>query len=90
MYAPNVNRRQSLRLTAPFADRMPPEVGNFVSGAMYEGKLKSNPEHIVPGFSCLKFVDVAIGEEKMQNTSWIVGQSFSRSTSSADVWMRVE
>lgn len=37
---------------------------------MYDGKLRSHHEVTAP--SCLRFVDVAIGEEVQKSTSWVV------------------
>ncbi|KAG8915393.1 hypothetical protein FRC01_003678 [Tulasnella sp. 417] len=51
--------------------RMPPEIGNFVSVVMYDRYLRSWSKHGVPGHDCIKFVDVAVGDEKEANTSWV-------------------
>lgn len=51
-------------------DRMPIEIGTFVSMAMYNRQLRS--QHDVSGFDCVKFVDVAVGDEKEASTSWVV------------------
>lgn len=49
--------------------RMPIEIGTFVSMAMYNRQLRS--QHDVSGFDCVKFVDVAVGDEKEASTSWV-------------------
>jgi len=45
--------------------RMPPQIGDFISEHVYEGKLKSNPKHVVPSsvVAC-RFVDVN-GSERL-------------------------
>jgi hypothetical protein len=49
---------------------MPPHVGEIISAAVYDGQLRSNPEHPVSGPACF-FVD-ADGVEKQWKTSWEV------------------
>ena len=53
-----------------FLDRMPPHIGDFISDAVYDGQLRSNPEHEVQDEACW-FVDVE-GVEKRNGTSWEV------------------
>ncbi|KAH9959578.1 P-loop containing nucleoside triphosphate hydrolase protein [Russula dissimulans] len=44
--------------------RMPPQIGNFISEHVYDGKLKSNPSHVIPSsvVAC-RFVDVNGSEQ---------------------------
>ncbi len=57
-------------------DRMPPQLGDFISQAVYEGKLKSNPLHLIKDdiIAC-HFVDVMSGRER-QNGSKSFSVSF--------------
>jgi hypothetical protein len=43
---------------------MPPQIGNFISEHVYDGKLKSNPSHVIPSsvVAC-RFVDVNGSEQ---------------------------
>ena len=52
---------------------MPPYIGDFISDQIYEGQLRSNPEHDVQKPACW-FVDVPLGLERRNGTSWEVGQ----------------
>jgi hypothetical protein len=56
----------------PTSVRMPPEIGVFISKVMYENQLKSSERHLIQDHECLKFIDVRIGREEMQGSSWIV------------------
>ena len=52
---------------------MPPQIGDFISDAVYEGQLRSNPHHSEAkspntGF----FVNVRNGEERHHETSYKV------------------
>ncbi|PSS19948.1 hypothetical protein PHLCEN_2v3121 [Hermanssonia centrifuga] len=61
-----------LRLEALFLDtqyRMPPQLGEFISDAVYDGQLSSNPDHPITGLACF-FVDVNGATEKRNGTSW--------------------
>ncbi|EGN98887.1 hypothetical protein SERLA73DRAFT_181592, partial [Serpula lacrymans var. lacrymans S7.3] len=51
--------------------RMPPQVGDFISQAIYDGKLQSNEFHQVTtdSMACY-FVDVSLGQEESFGTSW--------------------
>ncbi|KAG9019604.1 hypothetical protein FRB90_012450, partial [Tulasnella sp. 427] len=51
--------------------RMPNEIGTFVSVVMYNRQLRSNHAYNISGFDCVKFVDVAVGEEEVEGTSWV-------------------
>ncbi len=50
-------------------DRMPPQLGEFISDAVYDGQLSSNPDHPITGLACF-FVDVNGATEKRNGTSW--------------------
>lgn len=51
---------------------MPPQIGDFISDAIYDGQLLSNPEHPVTDATCAcYFVDVE-GTETVQEKSYIV------------------
>jgi len=68
---------------------MPPQIGQIISEAVYDGKLKSNPGHPVTKSSiACRFIDI-LGQEKHQGDSFMVfdfpfflfnisDQSFSR------------
>jgi hypothetical protein len=47
---------------------MPPQIGDFISRHVYDGRLKSNPSHIVPpnAIAC-RFVDVDGLEQRPQD-----------------------
>ncbi|KAJ7170755.1 P-loop containing nucleoside triphosphate hydrolase protein [Mycena crocata] len=50
--------------------RMPPQIGEFISEAIYEGKLQSNPLHPIPdSVVACQFIDVIGAKEKMENKS---------------------
>lgn len=55
------------------SDRMPPQIGDYISGEIYGGKLESNPKHRVPKStpSCF-FIDIPEGKEQKNGTSWVV------------------
>jgi regulator of nonsense transcripts 1 len=57
---------------------MPPEIGEIISEAIYDGELKSNPLHPVTEetISCY-FIDVPEGREAKAETSWKVCPIFS-------------
>ncbi|OBZ72573.1 ATP-dependent helicase NAM7 [Grifola frondosa] len=51
--------------------RMPPQIGAFISAAVYDGQLQSNPLHPVPiGFPACYFVDVENSRERQHDQSW--------------------
>ncbi|KAH9917836.1 P-loop containing nucleoside triphosphate hydrolase protein [Fomitopsis serialis] len=50
--------------------RMPPHIGDFISEAVYDAQLASNPLHPVK-IPESYFVDVEGGEEKRNGTSWM-------------------
>lgn len=54
-------------------DRMPPQIGDFVSDKVYEGLLKSNPSHPVKNdvIACY-FVDVMGAKEQNDGDSFKV------------------
>lgn len=56
-----------------FPDRMPPQIGAFISEEIYEGQLHSNPFHpeAKTKNTCF-FVDVRGGIERMHETSYEV------------------
>ena len=54
---------------------MPPQIGNIISAAVYDNRLKSNPQHEVQTLACF-FVDVDDGMEKQMKTSWEVSKLF--------------
>jgi hypothetical protein len=60
-----------------FLDRMPPQIGEIISSAVYDDKLKSNPEHPVPNASAAcYFLDVPLGREsKNEKGSSLVSSS---------------
>lgn len=51
---------------------MPPQIGDFISDAVYEGQLRSNPRHPQANAHTCFFVDVLGGLEKMHDTSYEV------------------
>lgn len=53
-----------------FVDRMPMELGSFISKSVYASALKS--EHNITSRSCVKLVDVCNGYEEHQGLSWKV------------------
>jgi hypothetical protein len=57
-------------------DRMPPQIGSFISVAVYDGRLDSNSLHPVTDerMAC-HFVNVP-SQEQRQGTSWKVSQCF--------------
>jgi hypothetical protein len=50
---------------------MPPQLGDFISQAMYNNQLNSNPLHPITQPACF-FVDVAGGKAIQRGTSFIV------------------
>jgi hypothetical protein len=54
-------------------DRMPPQIGDFISETVYDNKLMSNPLHPITGsvMACY-FIDVKQGREERSGTSWLV------------------
>lgn len=57
-------------------DRMPPQMGDFISGAVYDGALKSNPNHVITDrtLAC-QFIHVP-GVEIFKGNSFRVGTFF--------------
>jgi hypothetical protein len=54
---------------------MPPQIGQFVSDAVYEGQLKSNPLHPVTEETvACHFIDVVSGREQREGDSFKAGQ----------------
>ena len=52
---------------------MPPFIGEFISEAVYNGQLASNPEHEVSAtINTCRFVDVDGSKEQRSGTSWQV------------------
>ncbi|KAG8994071.1 hypothetical protein FRB94_010188 [Tulasnella sp. JGI-2019a] len=49
--------------------RMPVPIGQFISRNVYDSKLKSS--HSIKDLDCLKLVDVEVGFEEVDKTSWI-------------------
>lgn len=60
-------RRIRIRL---FSDRMPIPIGNFISGHVYNDKLKS--VHSITDSLCCRFIDVGNGVEESVGHSWKV------------------
>ena len=54
-----------------YSDRMPPPIGDFISDAVYDGQLRSNPDHAVQDNTCW-FMDVDDSIERRNGTSWEV------------------
>lgn len=55
-----------------FKDRMPPQIGDFISDQVYDGQLQSNPDHLIGhSLASCYFVDVE-GCEKHYEKSWVV------------------
>ena len=55
---------------------MPPQIGQIISEAVYDGKLKSNPLHPVTKKSiACRFIDIP-GQEKRQGDSFMVFNLF--------------
>jgi hypothetical protein len=53
-------------------DRMPPQIGDIISDAVYEKKLKSNPNHpITNEVTACYFVNILEGKEKQCNKSFM-------------------
>jgi len=53
-------------------DRMPPQIGEILSEAVYDGKLKSNPKHpITEKVTACHFFNIVNGREKQPD-----GKSF--------------
>jgi hypothetical protein len=55
-----------------FADRLPIHLGSFISGKVYNGKLRS--EHEIADYSCIAFIDVWKGEEMRRGNSYLVSE----------------
>lgn len=51
---------------------MPPQIGHFISDAVYNGKLQSNPKHPITDEIQACFFINAGGNEKFENTSYWV------------------
>jgi len=53
-------------------DRMPPQIGGFISEAVYDGLLESNPQHPVTNerMAC-HFINIP-SQEQRHGTSWKV------------------
>jgi len=49
---------------------MPVPIGNFISNAVYDRRLKSS--HNIRSLSSVSFVDVQHGKEERAGTSWTV------------------
>jgi hypothetical protein len=66
-------------LTADISsDRMPPQIGDFISSSVYKGELQSNPLHpITSAVVACHFVDVADGKAipRGEKTSYLVSTS---------------
>ena len=54
---------------------MPPHLGDFISDAVYDAQLASNPQHPIKIPESF-FVDVADSQEKRSGTSWMVKFTF--------------
>jgi len=63
-----------LRDSAIFLDtqyRMPPQIGDFISDAVYDGNLQSNPSHpITDSTVACYLIDVSHGRQQRQDTSF--------------------
>jgi hypothetical protein len=59
-------------LTFFLADRLPIQLGSFISGKVYNGKLKS--EHEIADYSCIAFIDVWKGKEMKRGNSYLVSE----------------
>ncbi len=58
------------------SDRMPPQIGQFISAAVYEDKLKSNPKHeIKDDVIACRFID-AKGKESKSGDSYKVSRPY--------------
>jgi len=66
---------QNMRKLSVFLDtqyRMPPQIGNFISSAVYDDKLKSNPGHPIKDTTkACHFIDVPGGKERPENKSYM-------------------
>lgn len=52
---------------------MPPQLGEFISPAVYDGKLNSNPKHpITNDIIACRFIDVPGKEYQGTGSSWMV------------------
>lgn len=61
-----------------YLDRMPPQIGDIISEAVYEGKLKSYDKHpITSEVTACYFVNIANGTEEQSGTSFKVKFYFS-------------
>jgi hypothetical protein len=70
------NQSSSSRLRFSYfflADRLPIHLGSFISGKVYNGKLKS--EHEIADYSCITFIDVWKGAEMRRGNSYLVSES---------------
>ena len=57
---------------------MPPQIGDIISEAVYEGKLKSNDKHpITSEVTACYFANIANGTERQFGTSFRVELNFS-------------
>ena len=63
----------STLLTLYLADRLPIHLGSFISGKVYNGKLRS--EHEIEDYSCITFIDVWKGKETRRGNSYLVSES---------------
>ena len=58
-------------------DRMPPQIGDFVSAAVYDGQLQSNPLHpITNNIIACHLIDVSHGKQESQDSSYKVCDYF--------------
>jgi hypothetical protein len=56
-----------------FLDRMPPQIGRFISEVIYDAKLQSFSDHPVKDSTlACRFIDVVGGQESLQDTSYMV------------------
>jgi hypothetical protein len=57
-------------LTESSADRMPMQLGKFLSKEVYSGRLQSS--HEINDASCIRFIDVSRGFEQTSGSSFKV------------------
>jgi hypothetical protein len=57
-------------------DRMPTQLGKFLSREVYDGRLQS--QHPIVDASCIRFVDVSRGHEELAGSSFRVSHIASQ------------
>ncbi|KAJ3537021.1 hypothetical protein NM688_g6751 [Phlebia brevispora] len=63
-------RSQALFLDTQCKYRMPPHIGDFISEHIYDGQLRSNPDHVMERNPACWFINIENGAERHNGTSW--------------------